>query len=98
MLERIEQLKNKAKKFSIENLENLENYRLTFLSKKGDLNILFEEFKIISGEEKREIGKQLNLLRQELELIFSDKREKFSGEAGVNKTNVAPEYLPYICK
>jgi len=44
MLEKIEQLKNKAKTFPIENLEDLENYRLTFLSKKGELSILFEDF------------------------------------------------------
>ena len=62
MLEKIEELKNKAKNFTIENLESLENYRLAFLSKKGFLNNLFEDFKIISGEEKRGIGKQLNIL------------------------------------
>lgn len=93
MLEKIEELKNKAKNFTIENLESLENYRLAFLSKKGFLNNLFEEFKVISGEEKREIGKQLNILRQEVEGIFNENREKFSGAAGVNKSNV-DESLP----
>ena len=33
MLEKIEQLKNKAKIYPIENLEDLENYRLIFFFK-----------------------------------------------------------------
>ena len=88
MLEKIEQLKNKAKEFTIENLENLENYRLTFLSKKGEMNVLFEDFKIINGVEKKELGRQLNILRQEIEVIFNENREKLSGGAGFIKTSI----------
>jgi phenylalanyl-tRNA synthetase alpha chain len=98
MLEKIEELKNKANNFTIENLESLENYRLTFLSKKGLLNDLFEEFKIISGEEKKEIGKKLNILRQEIETLFSENREKFSGIAGVNKSTIDDSLPVYADK
>jgi phenylalanyl-tRNA synthetase alpha chain len=98
MLEKIEELKNKANNFTIENLESLENYRLTFLSKKGLLNDLFEEFKNISGEEKKEIGKKLNIIRQEIETLFSENREKFSGTAGVNKSSIDDSLPVYADK
>jgi hypothetical protein len=58
----------------------LENFRLKFLSKKGEINDLFESFKQIAGEEKREIGKQLNVLRQSIEAKFNESKEKFSSE------------------
>jgi len=41
----------------------LEDFRLRYLSKKGQLNRLMEEFKALSGDEKRKIGKDLNLLK-----------------------------------
>ena len=62
--------------------------KLTFLSKKGELSILFEDFKNINGEEKREIGKQLNILRQEIELIFNENRENFSGGGDSHRRHV----------
>lgn len=82
MLDKIEELKIRAKNFQIENISDVETYRLEFLSKKGFLNILFDEFKLISGNEKKELGKQLNILRQELEGKFNEARENFSGKAG----------------
>ncbi|MCC6817651.1 MAG: phenylalanine--tRNA ligase subunit alpha [Bacteroidia bacterium] len=80
MLERIEDLKNKSADFKIESKEMLENFRLKFLSKKGEINDLFESFKQVAGEEKREIGKQLNVLRQSIEAKFNESKEKFSSE------------------
>lgn len=80
MLEKIESLKQKAAEFSIDTKEKAEEYRLKFLSKKGELNDLFDAFKQIVGEEKREIGKQLNILRQAVEYKFNEAKDKFSSE------------------
>lgn len=88
MLDKIESLKNKAKEFAINTKEDAENFRLKFLSKKGELNDLFEHFKNIAGEEKKEIGKQLNILRQSVESKLNEAREKFSGKAGQDIDNV----------
>ncbi len=80
MLDKIEDLKNKAKNFSISSKEHMEEFRLKYLSKKGELNELFDAFKLIAGAEKKELGKQLNTLRQFVESIYSDAKEKFSSE------------------
>jgi phenylalanyl-tRNA synthetase alpha chain len=78
MRERIEKLKQEAKKFEIANKQHLENFRLEYLSKKGKLNDLFEEFKKIGSEEKRAFGQMLNELKNELEEKFSVLHEKMS--------------------
>jgi len=44
-------------------LDELEQFRIKMLGKKGELNDLFESFKTVANEEKREIGQQLNVLK-----------------------------------
>jgi phenylalanyl-tRNA synthetase alpha chain len=67
VLETIEKIFQDAKDWKTKNEEGLEKYRLKFLSKKGSLNDLFEEFKKVSKEEKREFGQELNKLKSFLE-------------------------------
>ncbi len=76
--EKIETLKNESKEFIIDNIEKVEEFRLKFLSKKGGLNDVFEQFKTVAGEEKKELGKHINTLRQHLETLYSEAKEKFS--------------------
>ncbi len=71
MIETIKNIEIEVKKFEIINEQSLENFRLQFLSKKGKISELFEVFKTVSGEQKKEVGKTLNELR-----IFAD--EKFN--------------------
>jgi phenylalanyl-tRNA synthetase alpha chain len=78
MLDKIEELKNKAKDFSISSKEHIEEFRLKYLSKKGELNDLFDAFKLIAGAEKKEVGRQLNILRQSIETKYNESKEKFS--------------------
>ena len=83
MIEKIQSLQNEIKKIEIQNSEELESFRLQYLSRKGIINQLFEEFKQLPGLEKKEIGKPLNVLKQELETIFDQNKEKLenSGES-----------------
>lgn len=78
MLDKIESIKNKASAFIIDNKEKAEEFRLKFLSKKGEISELFDQFKTISGAEKKEIGQKLNMLRQMIESRFNEAKDKFS--------------------
>ena len=49
---------------SVKNSEELELFRLKYLSKKGLLSALFEDFKDVPISEKKEVGQKLNLLKQ----------------------------------
>ncbi len=78
MNDKIEELKEKVKIFSIENRETLENFRTKFLSKKGELNEIFEAFKLIAGVEKKDVGQKINSLRTLIEDKYNEAKEKFS--------------------
>ena len=49
------------------NAEELEALRIKYLSKKGEITALFNEFRNVPNEEKRELGQMLNQLRQTAE-------------------------------
>ena len=90
--ERIEKLKEASEKFTVETKEALEEFRIKFLSRKGELNELFETFKTVSGEEKKSFGKVLNELRQQIEGKFNEKKEHFESEE--TDTTLADSTLP----
>ena len=56
----------------INNLHKLEDIRIKYLSRKGILSTLFENLKEVSGEEKPQIGKELNQLRSLLQEKFDE--------------------------
>ena len=53
MKDQIDNLIQQSKKHTITTKEELENFRLKFLVKKGLVNELFQEFKSLVGEEKK---------------------------------------------
>ncbi len=62
----------------------LEDIRLKYLSRNGLLSKLFDELKIVSKEEKPQLGKELNLLRNEITGRFNSLKDEieFSKESG----------------
>ncbi len=63
MLEVIEQLIKEVSQFSAESKEQVEQFRVEMLGKKGKITQLFKEFKNVAVEQKKEFGKQLNILK-----------------------------------
>ena len=57
-------------------VDELENFRLKYLSRKGLLTELFEEFKTVPNEQKREVGKKLNEVKTAAETKFNELKEK----------------------
>ena len=85
MKTKIEKLAAELKTIKIESAESLENFRLKFLSKKGELNNLFEEFKKLEGQAKKEFGKPLNILKQNFLSFFEAEKSKIeSNDVGAN--------------
>jgi len=60
---KIDQLLEDTQRFTAQTLDELELFRVKMLGKKGELNDLFESFKTVANEEKREIGQKLNVLK-----------------------------------
>ena len=63
MINNISEIIKEAKKKSLKTKEETEAFRLKFLGKSGILNSLFNEFKNIPNQEKKEVGQMLNELK-----------------------------------
>ena len=63
MLQNVIDIEKEVKAFEINTIENLEQFRLLFLSKKGKISTLFEDFKSVPGDQKKEFGQKLNVLK-----------------------------------
>src|SRR5659263_560428 len=64
MKARIEKLKKGGKNYHSTNGDTLEKFRITYLSKKGLIPSLFDGFRDVTPEAKKEIGVLLNNLKQ----------------------------------
>jgi len=65
-----EEVSLKIKKIADE--ENLQDFRLEYLVKKGKIQKLFENMKNVSKEDKPLVGKELNILRSKTEKMFNE--------------------------
>ena len=64
MEERINDLLNEVNTYTVNGKQSLEAFRMKFISKKGAVGELFEEMKKLPPEQKKNIGKILNQLKQ----------------------------------
>lgn len=78
MIEKINETKIDADNFKISSAEELENFRLKFLSRKGIVSVLFDDFKLLEGKEKSSIGKPINELKKHVEEIYNSKKQSLS--------------------
>jgi phenylalanyl-tRNA synthetase alpha chain len=63
MKKTIEEYLKKAEDFHTDNLEQLEKFRIEFLSKKGKIPALFADFRNVAPEERKEMGQLINTLK-----------------------------------
>jgi phenylalanyl-tRNA synthetase alpha chain len=78
MKNRINQLLEEIKQLTATNPDALEALRIKYLSKKGLISELFNDFRNVSNEEKREIGQLLNDLKNTAQNKLNDLKESFS--------------------
>ncbi|MDR2848738.1 MAG: phenylalanine--tRNA ligase subunit alpha [Bacteroidales bacterium] len=84
MQDKINQIKKEICDIKVATHAELEDFRLKYLSKKGSLNGLFDEFKNVANEQKKEVGQRLN----ELKVLLSDTYDRFKGEMESSQTTV----------
>ena len=77
MKERVQSLLKQVDGMKAANAEELEALRIRYLSKKGEITELFNEFRAVPKEEKKELGQALNQLRQQAETRINEMREQF---------------------
>ncbi|EJU31391.1 MULTISPECIES: phenylalanine--tRNA ligase subunit alpha [Capnocytophaga] len=87
MIDKIKAHIAKVEAFATEKKEELEQFRLEYLGKKGLLNDLFAKFKEVPKEEKKEFGQIINELKSKAEAKINELKEKLGGQ-----TSAAPAY------
>ena len=76
----IQSLLTQVNEMKANNAEELEALRIKYLSKKGEITALFNEFRTVPSDQKRELGQLLNQLRQETETRINELREKVNSQ------------------
>jgi phenylalanyl-tRNA synthetase alpha chain len=80
MIEKLKQVIQEIKDLSINSAEELEAYRIKYLARKGIINDLFDAFKAIPNEQKKETGKVMNELKQTAEFKFNELQAVFGNK------------------
>ena len=63
MIDKINELKERIVSLTASSLEEVEALRIKYLSKKGEVSALFNDFKSVAPEQKRTVGQALNELK-----------------------------------
>lgn len=80
MRDRIESIIKEVEEFSAKSKEHAEEFRLKYLSRKGKISELFDEFKTVSPELKKDVGQMLNRLK----ISAQEKLDHFKGDDSVS--------------
>jgi len=80
MKDKVHKLLLEVDEIKVETKEQLEEFRLKWLAKKGQVTALFDDFKNLATDERKEVGRHLNDLKNKAQEKFNHFKEKF--EAG----------------
>ena len=64
ILDKIEQLLKEVSELTASNAEEIEALRLKYLSKKGEINALMQDFRNVAADQKKTVGIRINELKQ----------------------------------
>jgi len=95
MIEKIKSLLSEIESLSASNLEELEALRIKYLSKKGLIHSLMDEFRNVPADQKREVGMMLNELKQKAQdKIQSLKKQFETDEAAYSDIDLSRTAYP----
>ncbi len=89
MKSKINELLEEVNRMVAANADELEALRIKYLSKKGQISELFNDFRNVANEEKREVGLLLNELKNTAQDKINELKESFvNAEDTSNKTDL----------
>lgn len=68
-------------------VDALEQFRIAFLGRKGELAALSDRFVTLSLEDKRSLGKEFQEIKQALERLYDDKKKTFDLQTSTTTTS-----------
>ncbi|MFB9120089.1 phenylalanine--tRNA ligase subunit alpha [Bergeyella porcorum] len=94
MLEKIEELLAEVARFTTTNKEEIEQFRIQYNGKKGILNDLFEKFKEVPNEQKKEFGQKINTLKQAVAAKLDELKAATATQIVVEKEDLTKPAFP----
>jgi phenylalanyl-tRNA synthetase alpha chain len=79
MIDRIKTLLKEVEELKAANADELEALRIRYLSKKGEISQLMNDFRDVASDHKREVGQYLNQLKERAQQKIGDLRDSFAG-------------------
>jgi phenylalanyl-tRNA synthetase alpha chain len=77
MKEKIAEIAGEIKSLVAQNKDDVEALRIKYLSKKGEITALFNEFRNVPAEQKKEFGLLLNALRNDAMAKINELKDRF---------------------
>ncbi len=94
MLQNIDRFLEEARRFNASTSEEIEQFRIKYLGKKGLLADLFKSFKEVPVEQKKEVGQKINQLKQfiteKVEELMSTISDDVAGDNSADLTLPGP--------
>ena len=84
MIDKIKSLLQEVENIKAANAEELEALRIKYLSKKGEISMLMNDFRNVPAEQKREVGKFLNELKETAQNKINELKESFENTQTIN--------------
>jgi phenylalanyl-tRNA synthetase alpha chain len=78
MLTRIQQLREEIAQLQATSAEEIEALRIKYLSKKGVINELMADFRNVAADQKKAVGMQLNVLKNEAQEKIAALKDQFA--------------------
>ena len=84
MINKINALLNEVENLKAANAEELEALRIKYLSKKGEISLLMNDFRNVAADQKREVGQYLNKLKEATQNKINELKAGFDNVQTVN--------------
>lgn len=81
MIEKINKIKEELAGLKAANAAEVEQLRIKYLSKKGEISLLMNDFRSVPAEQKRELGQKLNELKNYATERINALKESFAAQA-----------------
>lgn len=81
MIDRIAALQAEIEAFKAKSADELEQFRIRFLGRKGLVKDLYGEFKNVPNEAKRDVGQKLNALKEAVAQLVESQKSGFENQS-----------------
>ena len=100
MLQRIENLKKELENLVAATQEQVEELRIKYLSKKGQISALMADFRNVPADQKKEVGQKVNELKTLAQEKITALKESFAeqGDKEIESIDLTRTESPVACR